>query len=64
MDYVSERACIYELSRTLRAWERKVEIAEVSLVKLQCVISICLLVNLSINEFIVIIKQFLLFLNK
>ena len=30
MDYVSERACLYELSRTLRAWERKVDISEVS----------------------------------
>ena len=30
MDYVKERASLYELNKTVRMWERKVEIAEVS----------------------------------
>ena len=29
MEYVKERANLYELSKTVKAWERKVEIAEV-----------------------------------
>lgn len=29
MEYVSERASLYELTKTVKAWERKVEIAEV-----------------------------------
>ena len=30
MEYVKERASLYELTKAVRAWERKVEIAEVS----------------------------------
>ncbi len=30
MEYVRERASLNELTKTVRAWERKVEIAEVS----------------------------------
>ena len=40
MDYVGERACIYELSRTLKAWERKVEISEVSVAEIGNVIQV------------------------
>ena len=29
MEYVNERASLYELTKTVKAWERKVEIAEV-----------------------------------
>ena len=29
MEYVQERSSLYELSKKVRAWERKVEIAEV-----------------------------------
>ena len=29
LDYVKERASLYELNKTVRMWERKVEIAEV-----------------------------------
>ena len=29
MEYVGEKASLYELGKTVRAWERKVEIAEV-----------------------------------
>lgn len=29
MEYVSERASLYELNKKVKAWERKVEIAEV-----------------------------------
>ena len=29
MEYVSERASLYELSKSVKAWERKTEIAEV-----------------------------------
>ena len=31
MEYVKERASLYELTKTVKAWERKVEIAEVTL---------------------------------
>ena len=31
MEYVNERASLYELTKTVKAWERKVEIAEVGL---------------------------------
>lgn len=31
IDYMSERASLYELSKTLKAWERKVEISEMAL---------------------------------
>ena len=31
MEYVKERASLCELTKAVRAWERKVEIAEVSL---------------------------------
>ncbi len=31
MEYVHERSSVYELGKKVRAWERKVEIAEVSL---------------------------------
>ena len=31
MEYVSERASLYELNKKVKAWERKVEIAEVSI---------------------------------
>ena len=33
MEYVKERASFYELSKTVKAWERKVEIAEVGELK-------------------------------
>ena len=29
MEYVGEKASLHELTKTVRAWERKVEIAEV-----------------------------------
>ena len=29
VEYVQERASLYELTKSVRAWERKVEIAEV-----------------------------------
>ena len=31
MEYVNERASLYELTKTVKAWERKVEISEVGL---------------------------------
>ena len=31
MEYVKERASLYELTKTVKAWERKVDIAEVTL---------------------------------
>ena len=30
VEYVQERASLYELTKSVRAWERKVEIAEVA----------------------------------
>ena len=30
MEYVQERASLYELTKAVKAWERKVEISEVS----------------------------------
>jgi len=31
MEYVGEKASLHELTKTVRAWERKVEIAEMAL---------------------------------
>ncbi|XP_062501924.1 coiled-coil domain-containing protein 113-like [Corticium candelabrum] len=31
LDYVSERATLYEILKTVRSWERKVEIAQMAL---------------------------------
>ena len=36
MEYVKERASLYELTKTVKAWERKVEIAEVSELGVSC----------------------------
>ena len=38
LDYVKERASLYELNKTVRMWERKVEIAEV---KFDTSLSLC-----------------------
>lgn len=38
MEYVGEKASLHELTKTVRAWERKVEIAEV------CCVSMCVCV--------------------
>jgi len=35
MEYVGEKASLHELTKIVRAWERKVEIAEV------CCVSVC-----------------------
>ena len=39
MEYVGEKASLHELTKTVRAWERKVEIAEVCVCVCMCMSS-------------------------
>jgi hypothetical protein len=38
---MSERASLYELSKTLKAWERKVEISEVNFANTRIAFMVC-----------------------
>ncbi len=40
MEYVGEKADLYELQKKVKSWERKVEIAEVSILKVRQILNI------------------------